>query len=653
MKRTATGPSQDRNPLDTPIFMDGAGRWVFNKKQMVSATNVTVVLNQFSDNIYAISLDGSVAFGPKEVYNTQTGLLLTNLPFSTTVQTLSGDQKKLFRYNSAATNLVVYAMAGIASVSGPTLVPTPADGSVASPPVTNLLWTVSPLALSYDVYLGTNQAQVAAATTSSNQYLGRVTSPNRALAPALIPGTTCFWRVDVDGFTATNTGSVWSFTVATLAVNPSQINISSIAGYSPASITLNLTSGTPVAWSAAVTGSNWTTLNPTNGTTPSLPTLTFNTTNLATGRYSNNVEFTIGSLKLELPVSLTVLPLKIVKMAADPQRHYIYALQPPLRSGQNGLLLFINTATGNIGRTLPIGINPVDLSINYGEGNLYIASWGETWTYVVNLDTQTLLPSLNLGTDVYKINAGMADWVITEGENQWVSARLISTVNGSVAASASVRAGDGKSDPTGTVYYHSDDNISNAHIHKYMTTNHAFTEVAGGNQHPYGTRNLVMSIDGSRLFWNKYAYDTNLIELGTLGAEIYSCSTNGGVAFSASNAFDTTTRQAIFKLPISSSVSVVDGLNQSFWYFNSNNASLGRVPMRLIESPSITVQPASAASVSAGGSAYLRATAVGLVAPFLSMDRLWNQPSGGNKLLPLLDQHATGAARGLSTGCHQ
>jgi alpha-tubulin suppressor-like RCC1 family protein len=609
---TATGPSQSRDPLNTPIFMDGAGRWVFNKVQMVSATNVTVLLSQFADNIYAISLDGSVAFGPNEVYKSQTGSLLTNLPFSTTVQALSGDQQKLFRYNSTATNLVVYAMAGIASVSGPILVPTPANGSVVSPPVTNLAWTVSPLALAYDVYLGTNQAQVAAATTSSNQYLGRVTSPNQELATALIPGTTYFWRVDVDGFAATNTGIVWSFTVATLAINPSQINISSIAGYSPASMTLNLTSGSPVAWCAAVTGSNWMTLNPTNGTTPSLPALTFNTTNLAAGQYSNNVEFTIGSYKLELPVALTVLPLNIVKMVADNQRPYIYALQPPLLSGQNGLLLFINTATGNIDKTLPIGINPVDLSINYGEGNLYIASWGETWTYVVNLNTQTLLPSLNLGTDVYKISAGMAGWVITEGENQWVYASLIDTVNGSVAASAFVRAGDGKYDPTGTVYYHCDDDISDACVHKYMTTNSAFTEVADSNQHPYGTCNLVLSADGSRLFWNSYAYDPSLNELGTLGAEIYSCSTNGRIAFSASQAFDSTTRLAIFNLPVSSSVSIVDGQNQCFWYYNSATATLGTVPISLVESPSFTVQPPHATSVSAGGSAYLTATAIGL-----------------------------------------
>ena len=78
-----------RDPLDTPLFLDAGERWVFNKEQMFAATNVSVLVNQFSDNIYGISLDGSVAFGPTEVFNTRNGTTLTNLSFSTTLQILS------------------------------------------------------------------------------------------------------------------------------------------------------------------------------------------------------------------------------------------------------------------------------------------------------------------------------------------------------------------------------------------------------------------------------------------------------------------------------------------------------------------------------------------------------------------------------------
>lgn len=136
-----------RDPLNTPVLLDAAERWVFNKEQMFSATNVAVLLAQYTDNIYAISLDGSVAFGPNEVFNAQTGILITNLPFSTTVAALSGDQKKLFRYNPATTSIVVYDMASIAPISGSIIVPTPADGSVVGLAPTSLIWSPNPTAL--------------------------------------------------------------------------------------------------------------------------------------------------------------------------------------------------------------------------------------------------------------------------------------------------------------------------------------------------------------------------------------------------------------------------------------------------------------------------------------------------------------------------
>lgn len=108
-----------RDPLDTPIFLDVAERWVFNKQQMFSATNLAVCLNEFPENLYAISLDGSIAFGPTGVFHTSNGLPLTNFPFTATVQTLSGDQKRLFRYHAAEASVVIYDTSILGPVSGP------------------------------------------------------------------------------------------------------------------------------------------------------------------------------------------------------------------------------------------------------------------------------------------------------------------------------------------------------------------------------------------------------------------------------------------------------------------------------------------------------------------------------------------------------
>ena len=598
----ATGPSQSRDPLNTPIFLDAAERWVFNKVQMVSATNVSVLITQFSDNIYAISLDGSVAFGPNEVYNAQTGIVITNLPFSTTVQTLSGDQKKLFRYNSANTNIVIYDMAGIASISGLAIVPTPADGSVVAQAPTNLVWSPTPTALAYDVYFGTNQSAVVAATPSSSPYLGRVSTPGISPGQQLMSGNTYYWRVDTVGFNATNAGPAWSFTVSKLTITPAQISVGGITGYNPANTSLSLTSAAPTAWSAGVTGASWLAINSSNGTTPATVTLAFNTAAFAAGTYTNNIEFIVGTVKVEAPVTVNVAALNITKMAADLQRPYIYALQPPALSGQNGQLLFINTTTGNIDKALPIGINPVDLTIHYGENRLYIASWGENATYVVDLGSETLLPPLHLGTDVYKINAGKPGRIVTEGEDQWIAVNIVDTSTGNVVGSMPYpeREGDGEMDPTGTFYYHCDNNISDAYIHKEQIVNDVATEVAGSNQHPYGSRNLVLSPDGVTLFWQGYVYDANLNELGSLGEQIYATTAHGDLALGGQHVFNSHNGQTLYTWPFSSTVMAVSGDQQKVFLYNGASSAIVTIPMSSIASvpgPGLNPTPANGAVI--------------------------------------------------------
>lgn len=579
----ATGPSQSRDPLDTPIFLDTAERWVFNKVQKVSATNVAVLLAQFTENIYAISCDGSLAFGPTKVFNTQNGIMLTNFSLATTIQCLSGDQRRLFRYRADTSDLFVHDMANVAPVSGPTLVPTPADSAVVGMAPTNLLWSVSPIALAYDVYFGTNGAAVSNATPRSAQYLGRITSIGKPVPQVLVPGSTYYWRVDVAGFNATNAGPVWSFTVSPLVVVPPEIVVGAITGFNPAGTSLDLTSTVPKSWTAAVAGANWLSINALGGTSPSTLGVAFNTAGLPVGLYTNRIDITTEGLTVRIPVTVDIKALNIVKMTADYQRPYIYALQAPANAGQNGQLLFINTATTNIDKTLPIGINPVDQTIHYGEGRLYIASWTENATYVVDLNTQTLLPPLHLGTDVYKINAGRPGQLMIEGEDQWISATLVNTTDGASLASGYLREGDGEFNPGGRYYYHSDNNISGAGITKYDMVSNTFVSVAGAGGHAYyGSRNVVMSPDGSRLFWTGAAYNADLNEIGYLGEEIYGTTAHGDLALGNQHVFNVSNGQNIYTWPFSTSVMAVSGDQQKVFLFDTTTKQLVTIPMNSI-----------------------------------------------------------------------
>jgi alpha-tubulin suppressor-like RCC1 family protein len=607
-----TGPFQGFGPLDAPILIDATETRVFNKVQMVSATDVSALLTQFSDNIYAISADGSLAFGPTEVFSSDNGNQLTNFPFSATVQVLSGDQRSLFRYQPSTSNLLIYDMSAVAPVSEPSIVPTPANGAVINLPLANVVWTFSPYALNYDVYFGTNQFDIANATPASSQYLGRVGSPMELLPQPLSSGTIYYWRVDGIGLSVTNAGSIWSFATSPLTVSQQNLTSAGIAGMPVLPQQIAFTASLPAAWNLAI-GQSWLSASATNGTTPSSVTLSFNTTNLISGFYTNQIILTANGISLQLSLVLQLYDLNPLKIVADPNRDYIYVLHPGSGINADAFLLFLNTDTGIVERVIPIGINPTDMSINRFEDRLYVSNWQNDQTHVVDLKTGTELPPLFLGTDVYKLSGSFAGQIVTEGEDQWITASLINTTNGAIIATAGLREGDGECDPSGRYYYHVDNDDTGAGIAKYDIGNNSFIGITNAGQHyPAGSRNLVMSMDGSRLFWTSAMYDSNLVDFGVIGAEIYSCSTNGSIAFSDTQAYDTAAKQAIYSLPVASTVEAVDRLDQKLWYFNSSDGDIESISMELIKTPSIIQQPATSTIVTAGTDVNLTVTANGL-----------------------------------------
>jgi regulation of enolase protein 1 (concanavalin A-like superfamily) len=81
---------------------------------------------------------------------------------------------------------------------------------------TPLTWEAGDGAVKHDVYLGTDEAAVASATTdTADIYRGRLSTTHYEPGEDLVWGGTCFWRVDevgADG--AVTPGQVWEFTVS-------------------------------------------------------------------------------------------------------------------------------------------------------------------------------------------------------------------------------------------------------------------------------------------------------------------------------------------------------------------------------------------------------------------------------------------------------
>jgi hypothetical protein len=609
---------------DVPTEVAGSLQHPYGSRNLVLAPDGTTLfwrgyvydanLNEqgnLGEEIYATTAHGDIALGGSHAFNARNGQLLYTWPFATTVLAVSGDQQKVFLFNPTTLTLTNIPMSAIAVVPAAGLNPTPADNAVVNPPLTQVGWTASPAALSYRVYYGTNQSAIAAATTNSPLYLGETFSVNFNLPTAVAPGVSYYWRVDSVGFSSVTVGAVWKFTVSPVAVSPQTLSFKGLVGLPLPSQTILLTAPSATAWNLGLT-QPWITASVTNGITDATVTLSFNTTNLTAGFYTNQLSVTAGSTTLQLPVIIQLFDLVASKLVADPDRDVLYALHPGSGSFDDAFLVFLNTSNGVVEKVIPIGANPTDMSINRSEKRLYVSNWQRSQTRVVDLISRTELTPLSLGTDVYKINAGPLGRIVYENKDQWIYGYLVNSTNAATLASVFLREGDGEFDPTGRYYYHVDNNSSGAGFTKFDMAADTFASVAGAGKHNgFGSRNLVMSQDGSRFFWTTAMYDAVLNDLGVIGAEIYGCSTNGALAFSSTQAYDTASKQVVFNLSVSSSVMAVDRLDQKLWYFNGTTHRIESVPLATVRLPAITGQP-TGATVAVGGSVYMTVTAIGV-----------------------------------------
>ena len=605
-----TGPLQGRDPIDAPILLDSAEARVFNKINVVAATNVSTLLATFTENIYAISKSGSLAFGPTRIFKGQDGTALTNLPFASTVQAVSGDQQKLLRYDSTSGNLVVYDLNAFIPAPASVTNPVPADGSVVNPPLAQLSYSPSTWALSYRVFLGTNQAAVTLADTNSPLYLGTTPTVTFPAPSTLAPGSTYYWRIDSVGYSTITPGIVWSFTVSPLAVTPQMPCVNGLAGLFATPQTVTLSSSLPVAWTLAI-AQPWASASSTNGTTPATLSVTFNVTNLVGGKYTNVLSLTANGITQQYPVVLLLTNLNASQIVADRNRDYLYVLHPGSGKTNDAFLLFLNTDTALVDLVTPIGINPTDMSISAGEDKLYVCNLGYPQTHVVNLATRTELTPLFLGTNVFRINTGRPGRVIIEGPDQVTSASLIDTSSGATLASTVLNSGDAECEPTGQFYYHG---WSNPHVvDLYYVGGDSFVrgqEIIGNN---FITSPMIASPDDSTIFWCGVAYNTNLDQIGPgFGVPIYACSTNAAVAFGSQLAFDGAIQKPIQNLPVSSAVLAVDRFDQNLWYFNSATHRVESFSMALIRAPKITQQPPTNTTAVLGTNVSVSATAMGL-----------------------------------------
>jgi hypothetical protein len=154
--------------------------------------------------------------------------------------------------------------------------PEPADGAILEQTWATLSWTPGAFAVSHDVYLGDNFADVDAGTPDSSVFQGNqnatflaVGFPGFPYPDGLIPGTTYYWRVDEVNDNEPNSpwkGDIWSFMIAPqTAYNPDPADAAESINVNP---TLSWTPGFGAKMHTIYFGDNFDDVNNAGGGTP-------------------------------------------------------------------------------------------------------------------------------------------------------------------------------------------------------------------------------------------------------------------------------------------------------------------------------------------------------------------------------------------------
>jgi hypothetical protein len=561
----------ERDPLDTPVLVAADGASVFIKQFAFAGTDLTAPSSTFSGPIYSISRGAEVVATRAAILERATGASLHTFTPGGTVQAITDDYARLVYFDASARQLRTLNL--LQSV-GPAILgrePSPAEGAFVLPP-SYLIWSPLPGVSSYRVYLGTSSTAVSAATPASPLYRGVVNTSTFSVNPALTPGTTYYWRIDAVNGSEITKGELHSFTVASLATSTAQINTTTVRGHVGHIVEIGLSAESVQTWTATSPAS-WIRFETSTGTTPATLRAILDASALPVGLQRSSITLTAGGSPVTLPVSLQVEPLAVTRFAPRPGSTKVYALsEDSTNPSAKAYLLEIDTLREKISRVVPVGKSATDLAVHLDDECIYVTNWAGGSLLALDLDslalvkTFTMTPFAGTGysrSDAYRISAGGPGRLVIEAADQWIDINLFDTELGTSLGKSFQREGDGAYAPDQRHYFHGDSNISNASLHKFDTTGDKFTElksVRPSGSSYYGSRTVLVPESGDIVCWNGTVFDHDLNILFTPGTDIHAVSADGRYVFTESKIYDTTTQSLIGSMPVTTTMSVQNGL---------------------------------------------------------------------------------------------
>ena len=520
---------------------------------------------KIGDVIYSVSGDGRYAFSESNVYDTVQRVMLRSMPVST----------KISAYNGMTGRLVVQDGSGVVfyNIAGPWSSVAPKNQEVVDSPG-QLKWAAVPVpgVTGYRVYLGTTENGVSQASTSSGEYLGEVSDPWIALTSPLAAGKTYYWRVDVVVGGEVAKGDIQSFSVATIIPSVKSVDTATVQGYANDLVEVGLTSAAAGKSWAATASAGWVKLVNNTGMTPTTLQVSLDASQLGIGLNQAMITVTTGDGSLTLPVKLQVDPLAVTLMRSDPGSPNVYAIsEAPAAGATRAYLLEVDSRLEAIKRVVPVGTGVTDFAVHHEDNRIYVSNWAIHSVLAVSLDTfaveRTYPVSLfasagSNASDVYRLSAGGRGRLLVEANGAPIMVSIFNTETGDFVSGISQSYGGGGGYDAAGYYYHGDyqpTSSSGSLIHKLgvagdRISSLAASHVGGANYYSRGSRTVVVSDNGRRVFWNGSVFTSGLAEEWATGSEIFTATPDGRIAFGQQSIYDVDSRRAILAMPPGSGI---------------------------------------------------------------------------------------------------
>lgn len=536
-------------PLEAPIFYSAGAAAVITKNYQFSS-DLNISRGYVPAAFYGASAYGNALASANEIISSETGATLQTYTAKNGVLAFTGDQKALIYLHGTLNQLVRLTVPNLSSTD---LSPRFADGGLLPAAPSSLLWNSSPTAASYDVYLGTDSAAVAAANNqaSGTAYLGNTPATSFSINPSTLQlGVTYYWRIDIRNLdNSTVKGSIWSFRLPAVTSTSQTLSVAALSGSTNRVQTslfiITAQSNTP--WTLSE-NTPWLSLDATSGTGSATVSLSLDPTGLAAASHVAQISLSSGTDSVIIAVTFRLLgALNIIKMEADANLQRVYALHIDSSSPFDAWLLWIDPRTARIDQLLRLGTDASDFAVHTTDDRIYVLTQNGTRIMTVQRQQPQIVRTLILPSPVVALHNGPVGRVIVRSSGN-VLQMLNSTSGALVGSSISLPECITRTSGNGTQLYAAvQQSATLTGIQRYTLSNTGISIKTGTYWNGSLGARFVVSGNGERAFYNQAAYSVSdsVTQTSTLPATIVASSWNGQMAFSAAQSHSTTAQSEV------------------------------------------------------------------------------------------------------------